>query len=491
MPEMIPVATQIRPPDPQAGINAYAGILGLQQQKQALQTGQYLQQSASAEAQQAQQKNKELQAAQQLAFNGAKSGQYDDGEGGLDRQKLADDISKVAPTYGQQISTSLLSQANEIVANKTAHQALTLSQKKEMGDTFASLAADPDVDNTKFIDAVEKLRQAHRNDPEFSRMLTSMTTHYPGTAPGQTQRSLLGRWAAAATGEPQTTPGTMDNGAAIQPGAVNKFGGGFTPQGAAIPKQLPPQIVTAPTTGGQAVVGGATGTTPQPIGGAASPTSGPNPWQPYAGQKNDIESYRGEVQNVRAEAQQAPLARNINQQILRLTQDAKTGPGSDTWQHVIGAVGAPFGLSPTASYQEVGKFLEKNAIASMQAMGGPPSDSRLEAAAKANGSTSFSPEALRTVTKFNDATTTALDQYRQGIDHTVGTGQNVDYTKLPAYKAAWAKNFDVNVFRVENAIRDGDREELAKIKGELGAKGLKALAEKRQNLQALMQGQIP
>ena len=490
MPDMTPIATQIRPPDPQAGINAYSGILGLQQQKQALQTGAIQQQTASAESQQAQQRNKELQAAQQLAFNGAKSGQYDDGQGGVDRQKLADDITKVAPTYGQQIASSLLSQANEIVANKQAHQNLTLSQKKEMGDTFASLAADPEVDNTKFIDAVEKLRQTHRNDPEFSRMLTSMTTHYPGTAPADQQRALLGRWSAAATGEPQAKPGSMDTGAAIQPGVVNQFTGAFKPAGGSIPKQLPPQIITNPTTQGPAVVGGGAGTNPQPIGGA-TPAAGPNTWQPYAGQKNDIETYRTEVQNVRAEAQQAPLARNINQQILRLTQDAKTGPGSDTWQHVLGAVGAPFGLSPTASYQEVGKFLEKNAIASMQAMGGPPSDSRLEAAAKANGSTSFSPEALRTVTKFNDATTTALDQYRQGIDHAVGTGQNVDYTKLPAYKAAWAKNFDVNVFRVENAIRDGDREELAKIKGELGPKGLKALAEKRQNLQSLMQGQIP
>jgi hypothetical protein len=67
-------------------------------------------------------------------------------------------------------------------------------------------------------------------------------------------------------------------------------------------------------------------------------------------------------------------------------------------------------------------------------------------------------------------------------------GGNVDYSKLPAFKAAWAKNFDVDVFRVENAIRDGDTSELAKIKKDLGADKLKKLAEKRRNLTALSQG---
>lgn len=237
MPDMTPVANQIQPPDPQKGINTYAGILGLQQQRQALQTGAIQQRALSAEADQAQQRNKELQAAQRLAIEGAKSGNYDDGQGGLNRQKLADDITAVAPTYGQQISSSLLSQANEIVANKQAHQNLTVAQKKEMGDTFAALAADPNTDNTAFIDAIEKLRQAHKDDPEFSRMLTSMTTHYPGRGSTDDQRSVLGRWAAAATGEPQATAGTMDTGTQIQPGAANRFTGAFTPAGTAVDKQ--------------------------------------------------------------------------------------------------------------------------------------------------------------------------------------------------------------------------------------------------------------
>lgn len=248
MPDSIaPVGAQIQAPNPMQGINTYSGILGLQQQQQNLQTGQYQQQTAQANAQQDQQKNQELQTAQQLVINGSKSGQYDDGNGGLDRQKMANDLLKVAPTYGQPIMSSLLSQANEIMSNRQAHQDLTVSQKKEMGATMGSLAADPEVDNTKVIDAIEKLRAAHPNDPEYSRLLTSQAMHLPSTGDPKVLQDYLGRWAAASTGDTQVKPGTIDTGAQIQPGAVNQFTGAFKPAGAAINK--PPASVQGP--GGQ------------------------------------------------------------------------------------------------------------------------------------------------------------------------------------------------------------------------------------------------
>ena len=330
MPDMVPVATQIQPPNPQAGINAYAGILGLQQQKQALQTGALQQQAVGAEAQQAQQRNKELQAAQQLMINGAKSGQYDDGQGGLDRQRLADDITKVAPTYGQQISSSLLSQANEIVANKQAHQNLTVSQKKEMGDTFASLAADPEVDNTKFIDAVEKLRQAHRNDPDFSRMLTSMTTHYPGTASPDQQRQLLGRWSAAATGQVQAAPGQIDTGTQIQPGTVNRFSGGFTPAGGAFNKQ---SVVTTPA-GPLAVATPARGTV-SPLTTPGAAPSAPQELNTTRATQENVQGMatddRGRYAQVSQEGTNAQAGAQLADQVAHLAEQVRTGKLSKEW----------------------------------------------------------------------------------------------------------------------------------------------------------------
>jgi hypothetical protein len=322
MPDMTPVATMVKVPDPNQGLNTLSSILNYRQAQQNLQTGAIQQQGIAANVQQEQQKNRELQAAQQIAINGAKSGQYDDGSGGLDRQKMANDILRVAPTYGQGQISSLLSQANEVVANKQAHQNLTVSQKKEMGDTFASLASDPSVDNTKFIDAVEKLRQAHNNDPEFSRMLTSMTTHYPGTASSDQQRQILGRWSAAATGEPQTAPGQMDTGTQIQPGGVNRFGQGFTPAGQPINKQ---NVVTTPA-GPLAVA--------TPATGALRPLGGQNLNTTHAQQENVqgmAQDDRGRYAQVSQEGSNATTGAQLADDVSRLAEQVRTGKLSKEW----------------------------------------------------------------------------------------------------------------------------------------------------------------
>src|ERR1700749_605629 len=100
MPDMTPVAYQIKPPDPNQGLNTFSSILGLQQQKQQLQTGQYLQQSAKAESEQANQKNLELQAAQNYLRNGIQSNDLLNEDGTLNRTKAADGVLSLAPVYG-------------------------------------------------------------------------------------------------------------------------------------------------------------------------------------------------------------------------------------------------------------------------------------------------------------------------------------------------------------------------------------------------------
>lgn len=199
------------------------------------------------------------------------------------------------------------------------------------------------------------------------------------------------------------------------------------------------------------------------------------------GQAKDIENSQQEVTAIRNAGDQVPNQRKINSEILSLSKSATTGPGTPFWQKKLAALSlGKFG----DNYQELGKFLEKNALNNLASMGGPPSDARLSAATAANGSTEFNPGALQAVTKFNDATTTALEKYRQGIDAAVGT-TNPKFAKHPEFKSQWAKNLDIDVFRVENAIRDKDTMELQKVKQELGPDRMKELAVKRQNLEKL------
>jgi hypothetical protein len=223
--------------------------------------------------------------------------------------------------------------------------------------------------------------------------------------------------------------------------------------------------------------------------GAPSPNASPtstftNP--SYQGQERDVQVNQQEVATTRAAADQAPANRNIFQHILQLADDTHTGPLISYLQGTnIG--GQVFG----DNYQELGKYLEKNAIANMQAMGGPASDARLSAAVAANGSTKFNPKALKAVTEFNYATNTGLERYRQAMDNAVGT-KNPDYTKLPEFKKAWSKNFDMDVFRLENAIADGDKAGQKEILGSLSKERAAELKRKMHNLDSLAEkGTLP
>jgi hypothetical protein len=228
-----------------------------------------------------------------------------------------------------------------------------------------------------------------------------------------------------------------------------------------------------------------------PVGagrGGVSPSAAPTEFtQPtYRGQEHDIQTQQQEVQATRTAADQAPVNRNIFQHILKLADETSTGPLVSFLQNT--KVGGQFFGD---NFQELGKYLEKNAIANMQAMGGPPSDARLSAAVAANGSTKFNPAALKAVTQFNYATNTGLEAYRQGMDKAVGI-ENPDYGKLPRFKADWAKNFDIDAFRLENAIADGDTETRDAILRSLTPKQAAELQRKMKNLDALATtGKLP
>lgn len=240
---------------------------------------------------------------------------------------------------------------------------------------------------------------------------------------------------------------------------------------------------------GQGGMGGSRAATTGGARSAPAPNASPSQTfdQPtYVGQGRDIEQQQKDVASVRTQADQAPLNRSIYQKILQLSDDTSTGQLTSFFQK-----NPIFGQVAGDNYQELSKYLEKNAIANMQAMGGGGSDARLEAATAASGSTKFNPKALKEVTRFNYATNTALEAYREGIDQAVGT-TNPKYGELPKFKADWAKNFDIDVFRLENAINDGDEEAKNKILGDLTPAQAKKLMEKRKNLDALRNtGRLP
>lgn len=501
MPDGIPaVGAQIRAPDPMAGINAYSGILGLKQQQQDLQTGQYQQQSASAAADQDQQKNRELKAAQTLAMNGAQSGRYAKTDGSFDRQKMADDISQVAPTYGQGIASTLLSQANEVVSNHQALQNLNEAQQKQVTSAIAPLASKPDITHEDFINALDSIADIN---PATRRMAISMGASIPPNASPQQLQQFARQLALKATSPEynagQTAPnvglvqGVGQNG---QPGLVPTNTNPQAPGGVG---QVGPVQQQSVAPGGDVLkdiyghafrynqqtnqlepvgAGGGSGGT-----AAKSAPGGVKFTQPVAGQ----EQVQQDIDVARKAGDAAPQIRAINDKLLNLSEQTRTGPGAQSVQKIAAAIGLPSG----SNYQEINAYLERQAASAGQAMGLPNTNAGLHAAQQASGTAEYTPQALQEKVKFADALNSGAIAYRQGLDKLVGTGATPDLTKYQAFRSAWAQNFTPDAYRLGDAIRRGDTKEKDALVRELGTRGVADLTRKIKNLNQLEQGQIP
>ncbi len=296
MPTMTPVADQVIPPNPQNGINTISGLLGLKQQQIGIQQQEQGLIAQTAEAQQAQQKNNELQQAQQLAMS-VKNGSYRNPDGSLNRLKLSDDIAALGP-YAEQTATQLISQANEMVANQQAHQNLNRSQQQQLGATFGALATKSDLTTSDFIDALNTLTESN-DDPSFRRMAISMAASIPRNLNSVQLQDLARRWAIAGESPEGSAGASMPSGPVVQgPKGLQATNTnplapeGVGPIGTPIKQGITPQIATQPGTGGQFIVGPGAGATPvggAPVGGAPAVGAGQggggtNWWQPQPGQ---------------------------------------------------------------------------------------------------------------------------------------------------------------------------------------------------------------
>jgi hypothetical protein len=243
---MVPVGNTIIPPNPNQGINTLSGILGIRQQQQNLQTGAYQQQTAQAESQQAQQKNQELAKVGALTQGAYTSGKYSKPDGTFDNAKFANDVSIVAPTYGQQIANDATLRAGEIYKNQQTYFNLEKSKQDVIGDTIGALAGKADVNPFDVSHALEGIRRRFPEDHDLSDMLQSVGGAIPPTAQGPQLQSLLNTMAASLKGTPAVASATN---AANQ--IINRapYSGQLSPSGttptAGPPVKAPPLNPTA------------------------------------------------------------------------------------------------------------------------------------------------------------------------------------------------------------------------------------------------------
>lgn len=502
MPTMTPVASQIQAPNPMQGINAYSGILGLQQQQQALQTGQYQQQSAQANASQDQQKNQELQAVSNL-MQSVHSGEYRNSDGSFNRQKFADDVTAVAPVYGRDVATSALSQANEVVLNQSAKQKLTDESRSSLGDLVTSLATNPDTRRGDVVDGITQYIQDHKEDPNAIRIATGALALLPADDNSPQFRNTLTKFAGSLTGKPQSTPSTIETAGKIQPGSTSNTTGTFTPAGAPINK--PPSATPGPggsvlnrdPNSGALSVPPGSNEPPPPAGGAAQsklpPMNRPGINAPAADQSN----YSARVQQLGQEYQAVSTAANDpmngvqstrfrNQQILDLIPHADTGPG----MRLLNTIASRLPGASGDAYQDLEHYLSQNSASLAKSMGVPGTNLGAETAAAASGNVERNPGALREITRTNDALNTAMDLFNRGYAKVTNNGS--DMGRAASYKQAFGQNLDINALRWADAHRRRDQEEIADLTKKLGPDGIKAAQQKLRILKSLSDnGDLP
>lgn len=514
--------TAWQPPPSQSPVQTLSGILGIQQQRQALQTGQYQQETAQAGATVAQQTAKENQNLAKLIADPVGNGIANPDGTPTDQAKNI--YMQAAPTTWATHYDNLVATAQRKVEFNQKVNDLATTERTELANTVAGAASGAQKPQD-IKDAITNLVATKQGTPvagDYARMaslISDQLDHVQQASQGKNPapvgqepwriaalnigRSVLpasGTVGAGGIGAPQT--GTMDVGGSVQPGVVAPAaqGGGFTPSGAPIPKTLAPQVVTYPS-GALGVVGGGRGApstgAPSNAGGAApaprtAAQDAPAPNAPkqvqdaYAAATKEANDHVGSIRNADADYGTNSLIAN---QIRKLSQNTDTGPGTETWHHVLGALGAPVGANNVADYQLLGAYLDRQAAGARSAMGLPNTNQGTTESKAIAGNTEYQGKALQDKNDLTQSLVEGVHQYREGLDRVAGFSGQASPQAVNQYRSAWTANFDPNVYKGELAYKRSKAEGDAFVKS-LSPEEARSLAAKRQALTALSQGQV-
>jgi hypothetical protein len=493
MPDMItPVGALVQPPNPNQTMGLLSNIIGLRQQQQTLQQ----QQLQTAQAQGVQRFYNAWDPSKHVA---------DDGTTDVESAIQSNEFQN-AGNAKPAIMESLLNIKKGQLANIQSLTTLNSNLVSRYDSGVGAFVNDPDVIADKIDPKTgvnpgrAKINQFNsqfsQESPAAARIVGIYGKVAQTAAPGnlaaalraiQMQAQEAGGQQAQQNPVQESVAGTNSQGGLTSNIYNVNRATGLQPEQQPVMTTsagLPTQTVTNPTTGGAAVVGGRQGTIPAPIGGGGGGPIGASAsggWQPVAGQP----TVQAQIEAARTAGDQVPVKRDINNKILRLAGQATFGKGTDFLHQVAATMGLPSG----SAYQEEGAFLDRQAALASQSMGLPNTNAGLAASEKFTGNTQYNNQVIKDKTLFADSLQSAAAAYRAGLDRVVGTGATPDYGAYQQYRSTWMQNFDPQVFAYENAFNRGDKDELTKIEGDEGRKGMAQLLQKRRVLMGLVNGQ--
>lgn len=511
MPDMIPVGDKIVPPSSQGAISSMSGILGLQQQRQQLQTGQQI-------LQQEQLKTGQQQGIQSFFQNWDPSEHVsDDGTTDLD-SALQSSQFKAAGNAKPAIMQALLDVKQKQLTAKNSLAGLNSDLTKQFGTAVGALADDPDVkaDETDPATGVNAgrakvdafIQNFGKLSPDAQRVAGiygPMAQHIP---PGKLSSAIAALQLQAQSASEQQAAQFPKPTAISTPAGTSVYNAqprtGIQPgQQPALTIANPPESIPGP---GGTLLNRNPGTgalSPAPVTGTTAAAPPPaNKLQPLQrpginAPRADQEAYQAQISQATQDVAGARDAANDpmngvqatrfrNQQILDLIPHATTGPGL----RLLNTLASRLPGSSGDAYQDLEHYTAQNSAALAQKMGVPKTNLGAETGAAAAGNVERNPGALKEITKTNDALNTAFDLYNRGLQKVTGNGN--DLTRVNAYKQAFGNNLDVNAVRWADAYRRKDAEEITELTQKLGPQGIAAAQQRLRVLKSLSEtGDMP
>ncbi|WP_167313409.1 hypothetical protein [Ralstonia insidiosa] len=497
-----PVAANLKIPDPNQPIQTLSGLMGIQRQKQALQLGQQVLDVGEGEVQQAQQQMKERQILQQTMLTGKDpDGNPIKGQNGeVDPVAMAAFANKHMPLLGQGVQQSLIKTLSDRVALNDSVRGLGQQYRNDIsGIVRAGIGSNDPSSVGGGLAAYAQ--QNPESAPAIGRAL-SLIQHVNPNMPQAQRDTLFQRLAmefqpAATTAAQQNPTGAAITGpnGGFQVVQTNPYSavpmgpvGPETAQG--IPLNERQTVSTNQMTGGPVV------TTKNGQGVVQGITNAPTQgvYVPQPGDTQDLPVLSGERAAARSQFTGAGLQHTNNQIVLdNIDHVGATGVSGQAFRNIASAFGFNPGDAKDAAtaYDLVGKGLERSALQAAQTMG-PSTNAGLEAQIKANGSLSYTPQAIKEVTRLNDAIVSGVQAYQPGLERAIAANPSAGVFAKRQFDQQWGANFDPRIFEMYNAAKRGDTATVNSIVSALGGKNsaqFKALMNKAANLNKLSNGE--
>lgn len=419
------------------------------------------------------------------------------GENGqMDYNKLINEGMKVAPTTFPTMVPQIISAHKAGVEAEKSLNELDKSKRDAVGQYVLSLGGDDPATGLKKLDALSGLSPQLKTTTEFFKKFMLLPAAQQGPEAWKNAVMQAGRMVMTPTEQKAAmTPSgpQVTNNAQSGMMNVNPMAGptGIVP-GTLINQQIPLNerqrittnpITQSPQTETKDAFGGVVGVTQTPTGPGV-PTLAP-------GQPQDIPIVTRERADTNAAAAQVPTQRLNNREIMKVLDTGTlpiSGAGAETLSKILGSVGLSWTNNQATNTQNLAHYLALQAQNNAKAMGAG-TDAAREISSVATGNTAQTPDAIKKVTKINDALSTGVQKFNEGMESAIkNSGGNVLAAR--EFKNEWSKSFDPDVYRFANALESNDKKEIDSILGKPGtperAAKARALAAKSQRLNELI-----